>query len=148
MSQTLSVLSKNWVTNYQVIGKKLNKYIYFIGEVESVERVNLVDGDGDGDLDLIIGSALSKVNAGWDYRQEYFENTGSQFEYRQNFIENDKSLYGELQVWTYDIDNDGDLDLFYPTYKKSNLNGQKGGVFWWENTKKGFKINKNFKLRY
>ncbi len=148
MSQTLSVLSKNGVTNYPVIGKKLNKYIYFIGEVESVERVNLVDGDGDGDLDLIIGSALSKVNAGWDYRQEYFENTGSQFEYRQNFIENDKSLYGELQVWTYDIDNDGDLDLFYPTYKKSNLNGQKGGVFWWENTKKGFKINKNFKLKY
>jgi len=148
MSQTLSVLSKNGVTNYPVIGKKLNKYIYFIGEIESVERVNLVDGDGDGDLDLIIGSALSKVGAQWDYRQEYFENTGSQFEYRQNYIENDKSLYGELQVWTYDIDNDGDLDLFYPTYKKSNLNAPKGGVFWWENTKKGFKINKNFKLKY
>jgi hypothetical protein len=148
MSQTLSVLSKNGVTNYPVVGKKLNKYIYFIGEVESVERVNLVDGDGDGDLDLIIGSALSKVNAPWEYRQEYFENTGSQFEYRQNFIEYDKSLIGELQVWSYDIDNDGDLDLFYPTYKKSNLNGPKGAVFWWENTKKGFKINKNFRLKY
>jgi hypothetical protein len=148
MSQTLSVLSKNGVTNYPVIGKKLNKYVYFIGEVESVERVNLVDGDGDGDLDLIVGSAISKVNAAWDYRQEYFENTGTQFEYRQNFIEYDKSLIGELQVWSYDIDNDGDLDLFYPTYKKSNMNGPKGGVFWWENTKKGFKINKNFRLKY
>ena len=108
----------------------------------------MVDGDGDGDMDLIVGSALSKVGSAWDYIQEYYENTGSQFEYRANYIEKDNSLIGELQVWVYDIDKDGDLDLFYPTYRKSTLSNPKGAVFWWENTKKGFKINKKFRLKY
>ena len=148
MSQTLSVLSKTGVKNYPVVGKTIKKYVYFLGEIESAERVNMVDGDGDGDMDLIVGSAISKVGSAWDFIQEYYENTGSQFEYRANYIEKDNSLIGELQVWVYDIDKDGDLDLFYPTYRKSTLSNPKGAVFWWENTKKGFKINKKFRLKY
>ena len=46
------------------------------------------------------------------------------------------------------IDKDGDIDLFYPSYRKSQLNAPRGGYFWWENTRKGFKINKNFYLKY
>jgi hypothetical protein len=37
----------------------------------------------------------------------------------------------KLVIKIIEKNNDGDLDLFYPTYKKSNLNGPKGAVFWW-----------------
>jgi hypothetical protein len=151
MSQTLSVLSKSGVKHYPVVGKTIKKYIYLLGGLESAERINMVDGDGDGDLDLIVGTGISKGGPqihGLDYIQDYYENTGSQFEFRPNYIEIDNALIGELQVWTYDIDKDGDLDLFYPTYRKTTLSNPKGSPFWWENTKKGFKINKKFRLKY
>jgi hypothetical protein len=148
MKQVLSVVSDKGVSHFPVIGKTINKYVYILGEITSAERLSMVDGDGDGDLDLIVGSIKSKINAPWTYIQEYFENTGKQFEYRSNFIEIDESLIGALQVWTSDIDKDGDLDLFYPTYRKSQLNRPGGGYFWWENTKTGFKINKSFYLKY
>lgn len=148
MSQTLSVMTSKGVSNFPVVGKTLKKYIYLNGEIVSVERIAMVDGDGDGDKDLIVGSVEVKPNSPWYYLQEYFENTGMQFEYRPNYIEIDKKLIGELQVWTGDLDKDGDLDLFYPTYRKSQLNAPGGVYFWWENTKKGFKINKNFYLKY
>ncbi len=148
MSQTLSVMNSKGVSHYPVVGKTLKKYIYMNGDIVSVERIAMVDGDGDGDKDLIVGSCEVKPNAPWYYLQEYFENTGKQFEYRPNYIEIDKKLIGELQVWTADIDKDGDVDLFYPTYRKSQLKGVNGAYFWWENTKSGFKINKNFYLKY
>ncbi|MEY4273059.1 MAG: Mannuronate-specific alginate lyase [Bacteroidota bacterium] len=148
MSQTLSVMNSKGVSNFPVVGKTLKKYIYMNGDIISVERIAMVDGDGDGDKDLIVGSCEVKPNSPWYYLQEYFENTGKQFEYRPNYIEIDKKLIGELQVWTGDVDKDGDMDLFYPTYRKSQLNGVNGAYFWWENTKKGFKINKNFYLKY
>ncbi len=148
MSQTLSVLTSKGVTHYPVKGKTINKYIYILGDIISAERIAMVDGDGDGDMDLIVGSLKSKPNSPWTYIQDYFENTGTQFEYRPGFIEIDENLIGELQVWTGDIDKDGDVDLFYPTYRKGLLNAPRGGYFWWENTKKGFKINKNFYLKY
>lgn len=148
MSQTLTVMNSQGITNFPVVGKTLTKYIYMLGDITSVERIAMVDGDGDGDKDLIVGSCRVKPNSPWFYVQEYFENTGKQFEYRPNFIEVDDNLVGELQVWTGDIDKDGDVDLFYPTYRKSQLNAPRGGYFWWENTKSGFKINKNFYLKY
>lgn len=148
MSQTLSVMNSKGVSNFPVVGKTLKKYIYMNGDIISVERIAMVDGDGDGDKDLIVGSCEVKPNSPWYYLQEYFENTGKQFEYRPNYIEIDKKLIGELQVWAGDVDKDGDMDLFYPTYRKSQLNGVNGAYFWWENTKKGFKINKNFYLKY
>ncbi len=148
MSQTLSVMNSKGVSIFPVVGKTLKKYIYMNGDIISVERIAMVDGDGDGDKDLIVGSCEVKPNSPWYYLQEYFENTGKQFEYRPNYIEIDKKLIGELQVWTGDVDKDGDVDLFYPTYRKSQLNGVNGAYFWWENTKKGFKINKNFYLKY
>jgi hypothetical protein len=148
MSQTLSVMNSQGITNFPVVGKTLTKYIYMLGEITSVERIAMVDGDGDGDKDLIVGSCRVKPNAPWYYVQEYFENTGKQFEYRPNFIELDDNLIGELQVWTGDVDKDGDVDLFYPTYRQSQLNAPRGKYFWWENTKAGFKINKNFYLKY
>jgi hypothetical protein len=148
MSQTLSVMNSKGVSNFPVVGKTLKKYIYMNGDIISVERIAMVDGDGDGDKDLIVGSCEVKPNSPWYYLQEYFENTGKQFEYRPNYIEIDKKLIGELQVWTGDVDKDGDMDLFYPTYRKSQLNGVNGAYFWWENTKKGFKINKDFYLKY
>ena len=148
MKQMLTVVSYKGVSNFPVIGKTINKYVYILGDLTSAERLSMADGDGDGDLDLIVGSIKSKTNAPSTYIQEYFENTGKQFEYRSNFIEIDESLIGGLQVWTSDIDKDGDLDLFYPTYRKSQLNAPRGGYFWWENTKSGFKINKKFYLKY
>lgn len=148
MSQTLSVMNSQGITNFPVVGKTLTKYIYMLGEITSVERIAMVDGDGDGDKDLIVGSCKVKTGLPWTYLQEYFENTGKQFEYRPNFIEIDEKLIGELQVWTADVDKDGDVDLFYPTYRKSQLGRQNGDYFWWENTKAGFKINKNFYLKY
>jgi hypothetical protein len=98
-------------------------------------------------MDLIIGSFTIENNI-QSYLQDYFENTGSQFVYKKDFIEIDKSLIGELQVWSEDIDRDGDLDLYYPTYSKSRLGTPKWTYFWWENTKTGFKINKKFRLKY
>jgi len=148
MNQMLSVVSNKGVSHFPVIGKTIKKYVYILGEITSAERLSMADGDGDGDLDLIVGSIKSKINAPWTYIQEYFENTGKQFEFRSNFIEIDESLIGALQVWTSDIDKDGDLDLFYPTYRKSQLGRPGGSYFWWENTKTGFKINKNFYLKY
>jgi hypothetical protein len=147
-SQTLSVLSSKGVSSYPVVGKTITKYVYILGDILSAERINMVDGDGDGDMDLVVGSLRAKPNAPWTYVQDYFENTGKQFEYRPGYIEMDENLIGELQVWTGDIDKDGDVDLFYPTYRKSQLNANHGGYFWWENTKTGFKINKNFYLKY
>ena len=148
MKQMLSVVSYKGVSNFPVIGKTINKYVYILGDLTSAERLSMADGDGDGDLDLIVGSIKSKTNGPTTYIQEYFENTGKQFEYRSNFIEIDESLIGGLQVWTSDIDKDGDMDLFYPTYRKSQLNAPRGVYFWWENTKSGFKINKKFYLKY
>lgn len=147
-SQTLSVLSKNGVKHFPVVGKTLKKYIYIKNGIEAAERITLVDGDSDGDLDLVVGSLKVDNNNIWTYTQDYFENKGTQFEYRKDYIEVDETLVGEFQVWTKDIDNDGDTDLFYPTYRKSQLNAPRGGYFWWENTGKGFKINKKFTLKY
>jgi hypothetical protein len=149
-SQVLSVLSKKGVKNYDVVGKTLPKTFSLKAGAQSYERITLVDGDGDGDKDLIIGSLTvgtprSTYDNGWVYHQEYFENTGNQFEFRDKFIETDDKLWGELQVWTKDLDGDGDEDLFYPTYVRNNLGMD---YFWWENTGKGFKINKNYKLIY
>ncbi|RVU23623.1 VCBS repeat-containing protein [Sandaracinomonas limnophila] len=148
MSQTLSVLTSKGVSHFPVKGKTINKYIYILGDIISAERIAMVDGDNDGDMDLIVGSLKSKPNAPWTYIQDYFENTGSRFEFRPGYIEIDESLIGELQVWTGDVDKDGDMDLYYPTYRKSQLNANHGKYFWWENTKNGFKINKNFYLKY
>ncbi len=145
--QTLSVITNKGVRNFPVVGKTILKYIYRQSNTISNERITMIDGDGDGDTDLVIGGIIMENNDK-SYFQEYYENTGNQFEYRNNFIEIDKTLIGEYQSWVYDIDKDGDLDLFYPTYNKSKLNEPKNGYFWWENTKKGFKINKTFNLKY
>jgi uncharacterized repeat protein (TIGR02543 family) len=146
-AQTLTVVTAKEALNFPVIGKVIDKSIFMSANVRSSERITMIDGDGDGDMDLVVGSVLMENNV-WSYFQDYFENTGSKFEYRDNYIEIDKSLIGEFQSWTYDIDNDGDMDLFYPTYSKSKLGTPKWSYFWWENTKKGFKINKKFRLKY
>jgi hypothetical protein len=145
--QTLSVVTNKGVLNFPVVGKTILKSIYITANTISNERIALIDGDGDGDTDLIVGGLITENNI-YSYFQDYYENTGSQFEYRDNYIEVDKELIGQLQSWTYDIDNDGDLDLFYPTYNRSKLTQPKNSYFWWENTKKGFKINKTFNLKY
>jgi hypothetical protein len=131
----------------QVTGKKIEKYIYPTNNKSTAERITLLDGDNDGDMDLVVGGFTIENNS-WSYFQDYFENIGGQFNFKPNFIEIDKSLIGENQVWAGDIDNDGDIDLYYPTYSKSQLNMPKWKYFWWENTKSGFKINKSFRLKY
>ncbi len=145
-SQVLSILSKKGLKQFDVVGKTLPKTFNLTPGNQTYERLTLVDGDLDGDKDLVLGSLIvgqpvSNTNNGWVYHQEYFENTGSQFEFRKNYIELDDKNWGELQVWAQDLDGDGDEDLFYPTYKMGSPD-----YFWWENTGKGFKINKKFKL--
>lgn len=147
-SQVLSVLTSNKLLNFDVIGKNLDKYVYPLNNIISCERISLVDGDLDGDKDLIIGSVKISDTGKWSFHQEYFENTGTHFQYKNNYIEYDEMLIGELQVWVKDLDGDGDEDLFYPTYRKSQLNTNNNKYFWWENTGKGFIINKKFKLIY
>lgn len=151
MSQTLSVMSGNGsIKHFPIQGKTITKYIYynFAPDVVSFERSNMVDGDGDGDLDLVLGSVRVKPNAPWYYIQEYFENKGTHFQFVPNFIEIDDDLIGDWNVFTKDIDQDGDADLYIPSYRKSQLNAPRGKYFWWENTGKGFKINKKFRLGY
>jgi hypothetical protein len=143
----LNIVTSKSVINMEIVGKNIEKYVYPTNNTTSSERISLLDGDGDGDMDLIIGSFTIENNV-QSYLQDYFENTGSQFVYKKDFIEIDKSLIGELQVWSEDIDRDGDLDLYYPTYSKSRLNSPKWSYFWWENTKQGFKINKKFRFKY
>lgn len=146
-SQTLTVVTSKSVINMQVTGKKIDKYIYPTNNTTSAERITLLDGDNDGDMDMVVGSLIIE-NGVWSYLQDYFENTGSQFTFKQNYIEIDKMLIGDLQSWAGDLDNDGDIDLYYPTYNKSQLNLPKWQYFWWENTKTGFKITKSFRLKY
>jgi uncharacterized repeat protein (TIGR02543 family) len=147
-SQVLSAVTSTGILTFDVVGKTLEKHVYPLRGVTSSERINLIDGDMDGDMDLIIGSFKISSTGRVTYIQEYFENTGTQFVFRNNFIEVDESLHGETQVWAKDLDGDGDEDLFYPTYRKSQLNAPNGSYFWWENTRNGFKINKKFKLIY
>ena len=146
-SQVLTIVTNKSVVNMNVTGKTIEKQIYPLNNTTSAERITLLDGDRDGDMDLVIGGFVIENNA-LSFFQEYFENTGAQFVYKKDFIEIDKNLIGELQVWAQDLDKDGDIDLFYPTYSKSRLNSPKWEYFWWENTGNGFKINKKFKLIY
>lgn len=150
-SQVLSVVTNRGVTHYPVTGKSIEKNIYIGTNTISCERLNMLDGDGDGDLDLVLGY-IQKENGPPTYFQEFYENKGSEFSYKPNYIEIDKTLIGELQVWTYDIDNDGDLDMFYPTYRRSQIMtptpGPRSAYFWWENTGSKFKINKQFNLNF
>jgi hypothetical protein len=146
-SQVLTIVTSKSVVNMNVTGKTIEKQIYPLNNTTSAERITLLDGDRDGDMDLVIGGFVIENNA-LSFFQEYFENTGAQFIYKKDFIEIDKNLIGELQVWAQDLDKDGDVDLFYPTYSKSRLNSPKWEYFWWENTGNGFKINKKFKLIY
>ena len=146
-SQVLTIVTSKSVVNMNVTGKTIEKQIYPLNNTTSAERITLLDGDRDGDMDLVVGGFVIENNA-LSFFQEYFENTGTQFVYKKDFIEIDKNLIGELQVWTQDLDKDGDIDLFYPTYSKSRLNSPKWEYFWWENTGNGFKINKKFKLIY
>lgn len=146
-SQVLTIVTSKSIVNMNVTGKTIEKQIYPLNNTTSAERITLLDGDRDGDMDLVIGGFVIENNA-LSFFQEYFENTGAQFVYKKDFIEIDKNLIGELQVWAQDLDKDGDIDLFYPTYSKSRLNSPKWEYFWWENTGNGFKINKKFKLIY
>jgi hypothetical protein len=146
-SQTLSVVTSKSVFHFPVVGKIIDKYILPTNNKSSAERITLLDADTDGDMDLVIGSLIIE-NGVWSYLQDYFENTGGQFKYKSNYIEIDKNLIGDLQAWAGDMDNDGDIDLYYPTYFKNQLNLPKWQYFWWENTKLGFKINKKFRLIY
>ena len=146
-AQTLTVVTSKQVLNFPVIGKVIEKSIYMSANVRSSERITLIDGDADGDMDLVVGGVLIENNQ-WSYFQDYFENTGNSFEFRENYIEIDKTLIGEFQSWTYDIDKDGDMDLFYPTYSKSKLKSPRWEYFWWENTKTGFKINKKYNFNF
>jgi hypothetical protein len=142
----LNIVTKKTVINMNIVGKLIEKHT-FPQKNPTSDRITLFDGDGDGDMDLVIGS-LSVENGVPSFFQDYFENSGTQFVYKKDFIEYDKNLISEFQVWCEDIDRDGDIDLYYPTYSKSRLGSPKWTYFWWENTKQGFKINKKYRLKY
>ena len=150
--QVLYVTTRSGIRQFPVTGKLLRKNLYPCRGSETYERINMLDGDGDGDLDLIISYFVVPSSGGsWTQYSDYYENTNLSFEYRPGFIDiPGPELYHQfIQVWARDIDGDGRKDLYYGTYRKSQLNSSSGWrPFWWRNTGSGFRIQTTFRLQY
>ena len=114
--------------------------------VWSHERATLIDADKDGDADIVFGGFYTDGDGKNVYEQKFFRNDVGEFVYLPGYIEHNSTIQGALKTWVSDIDGDGDLDLYYPTYSGYELANDM--VFWWENTGTGFRINKNYHLPY
>ena len=145
-NKLITIITKNNVIQIPFDNTGWNFYYTTQGESNewSAERVSIIDGDNDGDWDIVFGGFYDEGENTY-HEQKYFQNNDNQYSYIDNYIEHDHTLNNMLKVWVGDIDNDGDDDLYYPTYGEF---GGKESVFWWENTNNGFVINKNFKLIY
>lgn len=120
--------------------------VHEYSEEWSVERWSIIDADMDGYWDLV-GSGFYFKNGKKYYEHKFFKNNqNTSFNYIPDYIENDFDLNSELQLWVDDINGDGYMDLYYPTYTNNIL--EKNNIFWLENTKNGFKINKKYKVIY
>ncbi len=80
--------------------------------------VYAADIDGDGNIDVLSASGL-------DNKIAWYENLDGLGSFGiQNIIEN--NAFGALNVYSIDIDNDGDMDVFYTSYTDNK-------IAWYEN---------------
>jgi len=84
----------------------------------SAHSVHSADVDGDGDLD-VLGTALNDDDISW------FENmTGDGLAFTEHLV--DGSFDGAIDVYTADVDSDGDLDIIGAAAHADD-------IAWWEN---------------
>ena len=156
-NKLITVVSSNGIQRIPFENTGWDFYFTVEGYSEewSVERSAVLDADNDGDWDIVFGGFYNANQRQYN-ELKYFENVGGQYQYREGFIEhnymisenNGKFFYNSmLEVWVEDLDGDGDLDLYHPTYGEYGEPGNEiESVFWWENTPEGFKMNFNFRL--
>jgi len=143
------------VTKYERIDIDISNSGYdFLNQEVNPEKwdpsaISTIDADGDGDYDLIISGFYYDENLKREIiSHKYFENNSNKFSYIENKFEDDYSINpNQIQLWVLDINKDGLSDLYYPliNYQGNDIRDDK--IYWLENTKDGFKINKNFNLK-
>lgn len=147
-NKILSIIkSTNEVVNYDFSNTGYN-FSYTVSGNSTEwqgERISVLDYDNDGDGDIVIGGFID-VGTETFHTHKLFKNNNGKFQYIESFIEDSYEIEGMHQTWVKDIDNDGDLDLYYPLYWNKEVNNNL--YFWWENTNHGFKINKNYSILY
>jgi hypothetical protein len=125
------------------IPKRLND-IDYVNYVSNEELQKKIDANNIDEKELAVIEKFPQIKL----PNRFYHNKGNAaFEDWSENIGNDLPTFSNGTVYA-DLDKDGDMDLFYPTYRKSTLSNTKVAVFRWENNKKGFKINKKFRLKY
>ena len=96
------------------------------------------DIDGDGDLDLFASVLSGAYGNQWVNNFIYYENIGSStspsYEYRTNDFLNGIDVLLNSSPELYDIDQDGDEDLFIATMVDPSVNPWTGRIHFYRNT--------------
>ena len=106
----------------------------------------LFDADGDGDLDLYVGSGISEINKeALNVDRLYFNENGS-------FVTNSNAIPRNSMVTStvspYDLDDDGDMDLFIGIRSNPDSFGKMESSYILLNDGKGnFTISDDFDLQ-
>ncbi|MEO1626812.1 MAG: FG-GAP-like repeat-containing protein [Bacteroidota bacterium] len=99
--------------------------------------IRFFDADGDGDLDLYVGSGGNNRPAGSQSMQDrfYVNQGGGKFTFNPRALP--KNGYNTSVVLPFDMDNDGDLDLFVGSRSIPNVYGAPPRHFLYENDGSG-----------
>ena len=99
---------------------------------------SFTDIDGDGDLDLFASVLSGAYGNQWVNNFIFYENTGSNinplYEYRTDNFLNGIDILLNSAPELYDIDNDGDDDLFVGTMVDPSVNPWTGRIYFYRNT--------------